>query len=104
MSSISSDSEDQLEEGNVMKTGSRPLYSLKETLKKGQNVLTQDQHIITIFANCLKHSCSMEQVKDVLDLVKLNCPTPNNCETFVDKVISLALHFAGGDLHIDKKI
>ena len=31
-SSSGSDSGDQLDEGNVMKTGSRPLYSLREAL------------------------------------------------------------------------
>ena len=31
----------------------------------------------------------MKQIKDVLDLVKLNYPTPNSCETSVDKVKSV---------------
>ena len=33
-----SDAEDHSEEGNVMKTGSRPLYSLREALKRGKSV------------------------------------------------------------------
>ena len=85
--SSGSDSEDHLEEGNIIKTGSRPaLYSLREA-----KVLTQDQHIMTILAiaYCLEHNCFMKQIKDVLDLVKLNYPTPNSCETSVDKVKSV---------------
>ena len=34
--SSGSDAEDHSEEGNVMKNGTRPLYSLKEALKKRQ--------------------------------------------------------------------
>ena len=44
---------------------------------------------MTILAYCLKHNCSMKQINDVLDLVKLNCPGPNSCETSVDKVKSV---------------
>ena len=50
-------------------------------MKGMQDKLTQSQdlHNANPDAYCLiMHNCSMEQIKDVLDLVKLNCwPTQN---------------------------
>ena len=50
-------------------------------MKGMQDVLTQDKHNANPDAYCLiMHNCYMEQIKDVLDLMKLNCPTRSTCD------------------------
>ena len=78
----SSDSEN----GNSMSDLIFDLSKCKLESREENTVLTEEEHLMGILAFALKHSCSLEQIKDLMELIKIHCPKPNSCEISIDTV------------------